>query len=395
MVAPISACKTHPHLDFALHKVVARLTYEDWLLLGECGSKIDHICGVPLDPAVAKELHLVSLVRGTQATTAIEGNTLSEEQVRNIHDGSLKLPPSQQYMQQEVENIIDAHNEILRGLGEPEQLTVEFIRHLNRQVLRGLEELLEDHVEPGEFSTKKHGVGNYRAPAPEYLPGFTDQFVATFSKRPDRTTDDRRQRMASNILRAVLAHLYFVWIHPFGDGNGRTARLIEHYILVHSGVPTPAAHLLVDHYNVTRARYARELARASDTGDAVGFIRYALEGFADGLRRHIDVIQDHQLDVAWRQYVYRTCPNKTETDKRRIRLMLNLPNQWVTRRQIPQLGVELAAAYGTSVPGKRSKALSRDLNRLRNVGLIEVRGRSEVRARREIVRAFVPAASTA
>ena len=55
------------------------------------------------------------------------------------------------------------------------------------------------------------------------------------------------------IVRAVLAHLYFVWIHPFGDGNGRTARLIEFAILVRAGVPAPCAHLLSNHYNATRA----------------------------------------------------------------------------------------------------------------------------------------------
>ncbi len=39
--------------------------------------------------------------------------------------------------------------------------------------------------------------------------------------------DDRNNRVAAAILRAVLAHLYIAWIHPFGDGNGRTARLAK------------------------------------------------------------------------------------------------------------------------------------------------------------------------
>ena len=44
------------------------------------------------------------------------------------------------------------------------------------------------------------------------------------------------------LVRAMMAHLYLAWIHTFGDGNGRTARLLEFLILARSGkVPLPAA----------------------------------------------------------------------------------------------------------------------------------------------------------
>ena len=49
--------------------------------------------------------------------------------------------------------------------------------------------------------------------------------------------------MAEGILKATLAHLYIAWIHPFGDGNGRTARLVEFMLLSRAGVPSPSAHL--------------------------------------------------------------------------------------------------------------------------------------------------------
>jgi len=39
------------------------------------------------------------------------------------------------------------------------------------------------------------------------------------------------------ILKAIVAHVYLAWIHPFGDGSGRTARLMEFQILMVAGVP--------------------------------------------------------------------------------------------------------------------------------------------------------------
>ncbi len=55
---------------------------------------IDRIAGAPLDPDVAGEFHQLYLARGALATTAIEGNTLSEAEARNAIDDKATLPPS-------------------------------------------------------------------------------------------------------------------------------------------------------------------------------------------------------------------------------------------------------------------------------------------------------------
>ncbi len=82
---------THPWITFKLDLTTA--TYRLWMLLGEAQSKCEHIAGIPLMPSVAEYLHQLYLAKGTQATTAIEGNTLTEEQVLQRFQGKLKLPP--------------------------------------------------------------------------------------------------------------------------------------------------------------------------------------------------------------------------------------------------------------------------------------------------------------
>ncbi|MCY3923933.1 MAG: Fic family protein [bacterium] len=77
--------------------------------------------------------------------------------------------------------------------------------------------------------------------------------------------------------------------HPFADGNGRTARLLEYAILARSGVvPFPAALLLSNHYNLTRDRYYRELEAADRSGTITGFVQYAVQGLVNGLREQTD-----------------------------------------------------------------------------------------------------------
>jgi Fic family protein len=87
--------------------------------------------------------------------------------------------------------------------------------------------------------------------------------------------------------KAVLVHLFLVWIHPFGDGNGRTARLLELRMLLQAGLPAPVAHLLSNHWNASRRAYARQMTRVCRSGEIEWFLLYAAHGLLgqlDGLR---------------------------------------------------------------------------------------------------------------
>jgi hypothetical protein len=70
-------------------------------------------------------------------------------------------------------------------------------------------------------------------------------------------------------------------------------------------VPVPAAHLLSNHYNLTRDQYYRELDKASKSGgDTLGFLSYAITGFVDGIREAISMVREQQIHVAWVNYVH-------------------------------------------------------------------------------------------
>ena len=102
--------KTHSWLTFQID--LRLIDYATWISLGEAQSKCEHISGVPLRPSVAQQLHLVYLAKGVLATTAIEGNTLTESEVIKHLEGKLKLPPSKEYLAKEIDNIIAACDKI-------------------------------------------------------------------------------------------------------------------------------------------------------------------------------------------------------------------------------------------------------------------------------------------
>src|SRR5262245_57687191 len=98
--------RTHSWLRF--HVDLDRAPHNLWLLLGEAASKCEHVAGVPLKPAIHEHFNEMYLAKGVLSTTAIEGNTLSEKDVLAHIQGTLKLPPSKEYLGLEVENIIQA-----------------------------------------------------------------------------------------------------------------------------------------------------------------------------------------------------------------------------------------------------------------------------------------------
>jgi Fic family protein len=382
--------KTHPWISFKI-----RLPADDhklWLRLGEVASKCEHLAGVPLRPDVAKELHEIFLAKGVLATTAIEGNTLSEEQVRQQIDGTLKLPKSQQYLQQEVQNILDVCNEeVKRQLGaDPKArpaLTSQSIKDYNAAVLKGL--VVEDEVVPGEYRHHSVVVGNVYRGAPAADCKYLVDRLCEWLNSEEFDSPDDELRVPLALVKAIIAHVYLAWIHPFGDGNGRTARLIEFHLLFAAGVPLPAAHLLSDHYNKTRTEYYRQLTLASRSGgDVLPFIRYALEGFLDGLRGQINLIRDQQMTVAWENYVHelfreiKTSP----AQKRRRDLVLELSrHDWLEVSKLELLTPVLARDYAAA----GDRMLQRDLNAISKMGLVE-RKYGKIRVSKHKIRAFLP-----
>ncbi|MGH3683266.1 MAG: Fic family protein [Natronosporangium sp.] len=282
--------RTHPWLSFTFDS--GRLSHLDWLRLGEALSKCDHVAGVPLQPAVAAELHEIYLA----------------------------------------------------GLAHA------------------------DDVTPGRTQAHSVVVNGYRGAPAEDCDYLLERLCTWLAGLCDGLPPELHRPM--RIVRAILAHLYLAWIHPFGDGNGRTARLMEFQLLLEAGLPTPACHLLSNYYNRTRTRYYAVLAQTSRPPYPVeAFVSYAVQGFVEELREQLATIRHQQLLVAWVNYVHERFQGAPTPARRRQRdLVLSLPFDRPTPvTAIARLTPDLAAQYAT----RQHKTVVRDVNELTRMGLAE------------------------
>lgn len=367
-----------------------RLGTSALLDLGEARSKCGHISGVAIAPEVAAELSRVTLIKGALATTAIEGNTLTFEEVRRHLDREATLPRSRGYQMVEIENVLRSVSEIDVCLRHNQRipLTVSRLCQVNEAMLVGTEH--EPNAEPGKIRRHRVVVGGvYLAPEWEEIDDLL-QKMCRWLGDDFRLSDESSQAVdwtiARGLIKAVVAHVYLAWIHPFGDGNGRTARLIEVQILSQSGVPLLATNLLSDHYNRTRDRYYRELAMASRTGgDLTSFITYAVEGFVDGLREQVDQIKEFQIRVAWENYVHKVLDGSTPAVKRRRHLVLDMPVESPTlKKNLSLVSERVRESYRDA----GDRIIPRDVNALvKDKLLVKVQG--GYRPNLDLIRGFI------
>lgn len=374
--------RTHPWLTFEID--LRRFSSDIWMRLGACASKCTHIAGAPLSPEVEKRLNRMYLVRGAFATTAIEGNTLTEDEVNRHLQGELFLPPSRRYLGREIDNVVDAFNTLTERirLDGTARISPELIRWMNGKVLEGLQ--VDEGVVPGEFSKAPLVVGRYRCAPPEDRSFLIARLCKTLNEFPV----DKEHATAYAILKAIFAHLYLVWIHPFGDGNGRTARLLEFHILTAASLPYPVTHLLSNYYNFTRSEYYRHLDQASGAKYGhIAFFDYAVEGLRDGLLEQIEEIRKQQISVSWVNFVHEYFEQSvSKADRRRRMVVLALTEHGpAAARRIPQLTPALTSEYHD----KSLRTVSRDINALLDAELI-IRAGDRIEANTSMIEAFLP-----
>ncbi|MCL2025304.1 MAG: Fic family protein [Leptospirales bacterium] len=360
-------------------------------LLGQCYAYIKSILNTPINPNHYRQLLSVSLNKGALASTAIEGNTLTEEELILIQKGK-DIAPSRRYQQQEVENILSAFNVILSELltgKSPAIISPELIQRFNEMVGRNIGEAFGGI--PGRFREQNVVVGAYRPPSFEMVKGLVQKLCDWLIRHFHYM---HNQNFNEAVIEAIVAHVYIAWIHPFLDGNGRTARLLEFYILMRAGVPSIASHILSNHYNNTRTEYYRQLQYTTETGNLNKFIEYALEGFRDGLESIIAVIHKDQTKSTWNNYVNDVIEKMQNEGKnknilRRIRqLAYNIPaDRFYSLEEIMILNTKIAEEYR----GFNQRTLLRDLNLLVEKELFKA-DKNKFRANYELLHTFLPKA---
>ena len=240
---------------------------------------------LPLDPVHRAWLRERAWIRTIHGTTRIEGNTLNDFEVTRLLEGSSGrgLPRKDSLEVLGTRKALQFSDDIARDPEIPIDEAV--IREIHRRVLDGQSPLLT----PGEYRRGENRVGG---PNGEII----------FTTPPSGDVPELMRALAGWLTRdsdlpapllAAVAHLEFVAIHPFNDGNGRTARALSRLILIRGGYGLDGLVSLDAYLDLQRSDYFAAI-RASIGGSYEA--GYEATPFAAFFLQAITAASEHVLE---------------------------------------------------------------------------------------------------
>jgi Fic family protein len=222
---------------------------------------------VPWIPALQKD----SRARNVHASTAIEGNPLTLEEVRALEEGREPAGASTR-AQREVLNYFAGLRFVEKHAGK-EVIKHEDLFALHRILAKGV----MDQGEAGRYRSMQVRVGSYLPPPPDAVSGLIFELLEWWNKR---TLD------ISPVISSAVVHYRFEAIHPFADGNGRTGRALALWELYRRGFDTHHIFSVDEYWWEDRPRYyaALEAVRAEGE-DLSAWLEYCAEGLRQTLER--------------------------------------------------------------------------------------------------------------
>ena len=228
-------------------------------------------------PALQKDTR----TRNVHASTAIEGNPLTLEQVRALEEGR-ELSASGTRPKREVLNYFAGLRHVEKNAAKKN------IRHVDiLELHRILAGEVMDQGEAGKYRMIAVRVGQYLPPPPDAVSGLMFELLEWWNTA---------SMQLSPVLSSAVLHYRFEAIHPFADGNGRTGRAIALWELYRRGFDTHHIFSVDEYYWEDRPRYYAALDGVRQAGeDLTAWLEYCAAGLRQTLERAWLRIQTFQV----------------------------------------------------------------------------------------------------
>ena len=318
-------------------------------LIAEISGQIERYA-IRLEQEDGLRLRKANRIKTIHSSLAIEGNILSEDEVRDIIDGKNVVAPIKQI--QEVKNAI---------------ATYELYPKLNpfnvKDLLKAHSVMMQALVDDaGRF--RRSGVGVFSesglvhmAPPAERVPGLMDDLFAWLKSSKDHL-----------LIRSCVFHYEFEFIHPFIDGNGRTGRLWQSLIL-------GKLHPLFEHLPVENMIYANQQAyydaitASTNSGQSGPFIDFMLNEIYKTLKGHqgeeLPTNEANPIDIQFgvkfgKEFGVKFGVKFGVNEKRLLLLLDESP--------------EMSAQDAAGIIGISKRGIEKQLKKLKDIGTISRQG---------------------
>lgn len=214
-------------------------------------------------------------------STKIEGCSLTETETRVLIEDGITAGGKPLMDHLMVKDHYEAFLFIKKEAEKKRKLSIDFIQEINAAVMRNTGGIIRTAL--GDFDSSKGDlrllqvyVDKKYFPDAKKVPQLTDQFCQAVNERLATVKNEDVAKLAADV------HYNFVNIHPFADGNGRTARLLMNYILLYHQEP------LLKIFTEDRVEYIEALNETEKKADLSIFRGFIAGQYCKFLQAEID-----------------------------------------------------------------------------------------------------------
>jgi len=256
---------------------ITHLILNDLMKIAEIKSLVLH---TPILPKQELKLRQRALVRMIHSSTSIEGNILNRYEVEKVLAGKKVDAPQRDIF--EVKNYRNALYYLSKFVEKKQKITVKTILEIHRLVTKNTitQSQCGNFRKSKVYVVSRHGNKiikiSYTGPEAKQVPLLVKDLKNWLEKTAKQDI--------SPVIVAGLAHSEIAAIHPFADGNGRTARLLATLILYQRGYDFRKLFALEDYYNQDRPAYYKAIHLGKNykerlKADSTNWLEYFIKGF--------------------------------------------------------------------------------------------------------------------
>ncbi|WP_213804352.1 Fic family protein [Granulicella sp. dw_53] len=288
---------------------------------------------LPITPRMLANLRETARLFSTHYSTMIEGNLLTQEEVTQVIAEDHHFP-GRERDEREVRGYYAALDEVERLAQRPSEFTEKSAQSLHALVMGGG----KTRSRPTPYRDGQNVIKDsktrsivYMPPEAKDVPALMAELIAWINVEDDLPVP----------LKAAIAHYQYATVHPYYDGNGRTARLLTTLILHMGGYGLKGLYALEEYYaRDLKAYYGALTVGPSHNyymgraiADITGWIAYFIEGMATSFEHvQTQASREAQAGAGDRSQLLR----RLDARQRRV-LVLFQRSREVTAKEIAEL----------------------------------------------------------
>jgi Fic family protein len=336
--------------------------------LVEAKAAVRALTTLPYQKSWVEALQELQLKREVAGTSRIEGAEFTEREL----DEAVRPDVSPEELRTRSQRQANAAMRTYRWIGElpaDRPISADLVREVHRRLVTGCD---EDHCPPGVLRGRDYNVtfGIPQHRGAEGGPACEEAFAGLLQAAETEFRDH------DPLVQAMALHYHLAAMHPFLDGNGRTARAMEALVLRHAGLTDRAFVAMSNYYYDEKPAYLRILSEVRQGGhDLTPFLIFALQGVRVQCERLTAEIRKQMQRALFRDTMY-SLFHRLKTKRKRV----------IGERQVEILKIlldeEIVTEYNLFTRTRPlyssikddSNAYVRDIVQLKNIRAIHVTG---------------------